>query len=51
MRIRWVELIMGQPKMKWRASWTWQHSGADIIMFQDDRGEDRPEFWVIRLMS
>ena len=26
-------------------------SGADIIMCQHDRGVDRPEFRVIRLMS
>ena len=32
-------------------SWTWQHNGADIVMCQDDRGEDVPGFGVIRLMS
>ena len=30
---------------------SWQHSGAEIMVCQDDRGEDRPELWVIRLMS
>ena len=43
----YIEYLWASQKFKWRASWTWQHSGADTIMCQDDRGE----FWVICLMS